>query len=1153
MDELFGVSMTYIAAASLAATVAILLFVGFIAVRNPVMFKMGLRNIPRRKAQTALIVVGLMLSTLIMAAAFGTGDTLTSSVTSEVYNVLGEADELIVWDTDKEAKPQDEQTIPIAKVEEWQRQFAADADIEALVPFLAERLPVQNQRTRLNEASARIVAFRASDAAGLGGLKDHSGKPVVLSGNELAVNDDLAEAIEARPGDAVFAFYQGKPVELTVKAIVPNGVLSGAFDSVSQEGAAVDFAFLAELTGKGANADGVFVSNRGGIRSGVDRSDAAKEKLEAAVGELPYAVEAFKQDNLRFAELLGNAFTTIFVVFGLFSIAAGVLLIFLIFVMLAAERKPEMGMARAVGAKRRQLVESFLAEGMGYDLGSAVVGLFAGMGVTLAMVAIIKWAAGDNLGLDLTVTFTLRSLVVAFCLGVIATFLVIFISSWRASRLNITAAIRDLPETHPVNPEAATWRGYLRAVLNGLVALALPVGLTFLLLGPLGMALAVPMIVVGLITPWMYMLRGSDFAATREHRHGEKLPRWPWILGLALPGIGWLLILPWYFIAVGLIRITRDRKPASIPLWLQVAGVAVPPLVGFPLALLQDSRARISWSAGIGSAFGVAGVAMIYGGLETGSAFFYALGVSLAFLWGAVVLRYFHIHERLTFTVTSALVLVFWYLEAPGKLGWLHRELEGNIEMFFLSGMVMVSAGVFIVVYNADILLPAVGALGSRFGRIVPAVKTGVAYPLTSRFRTGMTMTMIGLIMFALVMNATINKNFAEVFLNEDTKGGFDVILQVNANNRIEDLRAALASGDSGGTARPDLAKIAAAGELRIAYPFEAEVENRDRKKSDGEVKEYSRYALFGGNEEFLRAVRIPMKFRAAGYETDAAVWAAIGKDPALAVLNGQVTAESGPFGPHDGDLLKLDPFADGFAPFPLKLRDPGTGQVKTITIIGQMKDSADAFLGLGTGDGGGVGGIITGKQTVVEAFPESKGQRFYLALTPGTDSEQYAKSVEATLVQASADSLDQLLDEQQKLQNGFLLVFQGFMGLGLIVGIAALGVVASRAVVERRQQIGMLRAIGYQRSMVALSFLFESGFIAMSGILLGLGLGLSLAWILFTSGNFGEESKNIDFVVPWVEIGIVCAIAFVAAMVMTYLPARAASRVPVAEALRYE
>jgi hypothetical protein len=43
------------------------------------------------------------------------------------------------------------------------------------------------------------------------------------------------------------------------------------------------------------------------------------------------------------------AFLTFFMLFGTFSIAAGILLIFLIFMMLAAERRSEMGMARAVG------------------------------------------------------------------------------------------------------------------------------------------------------------------------------------------------------------------------------------------------------------------------------------------------------------------------------------------------------------------------------------------------------------------------------------------------------------------------------------------------------------------------------------------------------------------------------------------------------------------------------------------------------------------------------------------------------------------------------------------------------------------------------------------------------------------------------------
>ena len=549
-------------------------------------------------------------------------------------------------------------------------------------------------------------------------------------------------------------------------------------------------------------------------------------------------------------------------------------------------------------------------------------------------------------------------------------------------------------------------------------------------------------------------------------------------------------------------------------------------------------------------AFGIAGVALTYGGLDRDSSFFFLLGFSLIALWVAVTMRYFGIGERLAFTSVSLVVLAIWYM--PAK--WLRAitgELNGGIEMFFLSGMVMVTCGTFIIIYNADIILPAIARLGSRFGRIVPALKTGVAYPLTSRFRTGMTMAMIGLIMFSLVMMATINTNFAALFLNEDTKGGYDVVNEVNSNNPIDDIVQAI--GDSGA----DATRIEATGELRTVGLDEAQVENKDKFKNDEDadgkkiVSPWSSYQIFGADRSFLESNKIPMKFRAAGYATDREVWDALEKDPTLAVIPAALTVPPQGFGGGTSDLLRLNPLDDGFTPFTLTLRDPGTGKESTVTVIAQVKEAGDTFFGLA--DPNGLSGIVTSKSTVVDLFPQSKGQRYYLRLKPGTDAKAYAKTIEAGLVQASATSLQQLLDDQQALQNGFLLVFQGFMGLGLIVGIAALAVIASRAVVERRQQIGMLRAIGYQRSMVALSFLFESGFIALSGIFLGLSLGLSLAWALFISGEFGEASRNIDFVVPWLNLTIICGIAFVASMFMTFLPARAASRVPVAEALRYE
>ncbi len=73
--------------------------------------------------------------------------------------------------------------------------------------------------------------------------------------------------------------------------------------------------------------------------------------------------------------------------------------------------------------------------------------------------------------------------------------------------------------------------------------------------------------------------------------------------------------------------------------------------------------------------------------------------------------------------------------------------------------------------------------------------------------------------------------------------------------------------------------------------------------------------------------------------------------------------------------------------------------------------------------------------------------------------------------------------------------LIEGFMGLGLIVGVAALGVVSARSVVERRQQIGVLRAIGFRRGMVQACFLLESSFIALTAIVVGTALGLAVGY----------------------------------------------------------
>jgi len=63
-----------------------------------------------------------------------------------------------------------------------------------------------------------------------------------------------------------------------------------------------------------------------------------------------------------------------------------------------------------------------------------------------------------------------------------------------------------------------------------------------------------------------------------------------------------------------------------------------------------------------------------------------------------------------------------------------------------------------------------------------------------------------------------------------------------------------------------------------------------------------------------------------------------------------------------------------------------------------------------------------------------------------------------------------------------------------------------------------------------------------------GASLALVTASQLVATGEFGTD---IDFIVPWGEVGLLCGIALVASLAATAWPAQQASRVPPAVALR--
>jgi putative ABC transport system permease protein len=173
--------------------------------------------------------------------------------------------------------------------------------------------------------------------------------------------------------------------------------------------------------------------------------------------------------------------------------------------------------------------------------------------------------------------------------------------------------------------------------------------------------------------------------------------------------------------------------------------------------------------------------------------------------------------------------------------------------------------------------------------------------------------------------------------------------------------------------------------------------------------------------------------------------------------------------------------------------------------------------------------------------------------LKEGIDAEETAKALESSFLEHGMQAvvIAEEIRENASASQLMNTLLEGFMGLGLIVGIAALGVIAARSVVERRQQIGILRALGFQKEMVQLSFLMESSFVALLGITIGVVLGSLLSYNVIN--ELGQDISGLAYKVPWLHIAAVVIIAYGASLLTTFLPARQAAKVYPAEALRCE
>jgi putative ABC transport system permease protein len=798
-----------------------------------------------------------------------------------------------------------------------------------------------------------------------------------------------------------------------------------------------------------------------------------------------YVYSAYKADAVTFAQRGGVFITGALLGVSFFSIAVGVLLIFLIFVMLAAERRAEMGMSRAVGLKRRHLTQMFLFEGTAYTLGASVVGVVLGVGVAALMIRVLSSVfSGFYKGITLTFHFEWTSLVISICAGILLTFIVVAFSAYKVSRLNIVAAIRDLDESEQRDA------GMLR-----------------MFTAPFGVM----------------------WAALKQLRHGHPLV---FVGRITLGTLGSIRTFWW-----ALFR----RGPLTLLLGIGLIALTLGDSSPF-------SHVEVVYSAGVS-------LVMI------------GAGLLVRWLLSFVRVRRL-VAARIGFTTAAVGLLLYWgrpfgrlenVLHIDGKLQV--AQLAGGPEVFVLSALMVLLGAIWLVMYNSDLLIRGVMFFTGRVSGLAAVTRTSMSYPMATKFRTGMAVAMFAIVTFIIVYMSVFKDVLIQNFGQADVASGrWQVVAgtpdanfnQTNQTSFPADV-ASLVQSDPG-----------LAGEIKgVGWENQTLGVQVQQVKADGTIAKlqpdsaYSVHVVDGG---YLSATGYTLQPRAAGYASDRAAWDAVRDHPGFAVINAS-SLDARNAGP--ADIVGIKPSDSTFQPFQIQVTSPFKGGTwkNTLTVVGFMSTGAlwggvyispETAMQSGLFEAAGTPSTGPSAGAVGTSLQPLTPTGYYFALNQGVDVNKARLDLGRLLVK---DQLQPVIVADQLAQqlSGILTLLNlvtGFLALGLIVGIAGLGVISTRAVVERWQQIGLLRALGYRRSLVQRSFLMESSFIAIIGLIIGTLVGVWQSYRFFViDKTFG----TVIFHVPVVEIALILVGAYLATLATTYLPARSASRVAPAEALRYE
>ncbi|HEV2761822.1 MAG TPA: FtsX-like permease family protein, partial [Pyrinomonadaceae bacterium] len=192
-------------------------------------------------------------------------------------------------------------------------------------------------------------------------------------------------------------------------------------------------------------------------------------------------------------------------------------------------------------------------------------------------------------------------------------------------------------------------------------------------------------------------------------------------------------------------------------------------------------------------------------------------------------------------------------------------------------------------------------------------------------------------------------------------------------------------------------------------------------------------------------------------------------------------------------------------------------------------------------------GELLMSERNFLAHFPEQEGFRVFLFDLPRPErAPEVAQLLEERLADFGLDatSTAERLASFHRVENTYLSTFQMLGGLGLALGTLGLAAVLLRNVLERRRELALLRAVGYNRAHLALMVVAENALLLAAGLLTGTFCALlAIAPVVASRGGR----------LPVASLGALLAAVVASGLAASLLATTAALRSPLLASLRAE